>query len=59
VPETVPQSVAASIPRLVVTNTLASKIIDEERKQKLIRLASHWIALAGDRQKLLEQKAKQ
>jgi hypothetical protein len=40
VPETVPQSVAASIPRLVVTNTLASKIIDEERKQKLIRLAS-------------------
>jgi len=39
--------------------SMASKTIDEERKQKLIQLASHWITLAGDRQKLLEQKAKQ
>jgi len=39
--------------------SMASKAIDEERKQKLIQLASHWITRAGDRQKLLEQKAKQ
>ena len=39
--------------------SMASKTTDETRKQRLIELASHWITLAGDRQKLLEQQAKQ
>jgi DNA-binding transcriptional MerR regulator len=39
--------------------SMAGKTADEERKQKLVELASQWITLAGDRQKLLELKAKQ